>query len=78
LFSHNSQQEQVQKSWSSKPVGLVGAGWGGRMADLLMEANDQSIPLPPTFSMANANFFQPGNRSTPISVIRLVSDVTLQ
>jgi len=67
LFAHNSQQEQVQKSWSSRPVGLVGAGWGGRMADLLMEANSGSA-LPPTFSMANANFFQPGNRSTPISI----------
>ena len=67
LFAHNSQQEQVQKSWSSRPVGLVGAGWGGRMADLLMEANSGNA-LPPTFSMANANFFQPGNRSTPISI----------
>lgn len=67
LFAHNSQQEQVQKSWSSRPVGLVGAGWGGRMADLLMEANSGTA-LPPTFSMANANFFQPGNRSTPISI----------
>jgi len=67
LFAHNSQQEQVQKGWSSRPVGLVGAGWGGRMADLLMEANSGNA-LPPTFSMANTNFFQPGNRSTPISV----------
>jgi len=67
LFAHNSQQEQVQKSWSSRPVGLVGAGWGGRMADLLMEAN-VGTDLPPTFSMANANFFQPGNASTPIAI----------
>ncbi len=67
LFAHNSQQEQVQKSWSSRPVGLVGAGWGGRMADLLMEANSGNA-LPPTFSMANSNFFLPGSRSTPISI----------
>jgi len=67
LFSHNSQQEQVQKSYSSKPVGLVGAGWGGRMADLLMEANSGNA-LPATFSMNNANFFQPGNRSSPIAI----------
>jgi len=67
LFSHNSQQEQVQKSWSSKPVGLVGAGWGGRMADLLMEANSGST-LPPTFSMNNANFYLPGNRTSPIAI----------
>jgi len=67
LFAHNSQQEQVQKSWSSRPVGLVGAGWGGRMADLLMEANGATA-LPATYSMNNANYFQPGNRSTPISI----------
>jgi len=67
LFSHNSQQEQVQKSWSSRPVGLVGAGWGGRMADLLMEANSTNV-LPPTFSMNNSNFYLPGNRSNPIAI----------
>jgi len=67
LFSHNSQQEQMQKGWSSKPVGFVGAGWGGRMADLLTEAN-RSGSLPPTFSMDNSNFFQPGNQTSPISV----------
>ncbi len=66
LFAHNHQQEQVQKSWSSRPTGLVGAGWGGRMADLLMEANSGS--LPPSYSMNNSNFFQPGNRSRPIAI----------
>lgn len=67
LFAHNHQQEQVQKSWSSRPTGLVGAGWGGRMADLLMEANGNST-LPPCYSMNNSNFFQPGNRSSPIGI----------
>jgi len=67
LFAHNSQQEQVLKSHSSLPVSLVGAGWGGRMADLLMEANSGDL-LPPTFSMNNANFLLPGERSTPIAV----------
>ena len=67
LFAHNHQQEQVQKSWSSRPTGLVGAGWGGRMADLLMEANG-STQLPTCFSMDNANFFQPGNHSVPIAI----------
>lgn len=67
LFAHNSQQEQVLKGHSSRPVGLVGAGWGGRMADLLMEAN-RGGKLPPTFSMNNANFLLPGERSTPISI----------
>ena len=66
LFAHNHQQEQVQKSWSSKPTGLVGAGWGGRMADLLMEANRST--LTPSYSMNNTNFFQPGNRTSPIAI----------
>jgi len=34
LFSHNDQQEQWMKAWSSRPVFDVDAGWGGRMADL--------------------------------------------
>lgn len=67
LFAHNHQQEQVQKSWSSQPTGLVGSGWGGRMADLLMDAN-ASKTLPPCFSVNNANFFQAGNRTSPISI----------
>jgi len=67
LFAHNHQQEQVLKGWSSQPTGLVGAGWGGRMADLLMEANGAGA-LPPSYSMNNANFFQPGNRSNPIAI----------
>ncbi len=67
LFAHNHQQEQVQKSWSSQPTGLVGSGWGGRMADLLMDANSEAT-LPPCFSVNNANFFQSGNRSTPLSI----------
>lgn len=67
LFAHNHQQEQVQKGWSSKPTGVVGAGWGGRMADLLMEANSGTT-LPPCYSMNSSNFFQPGLLSSPISV----------
>jgi len=67
LFAHNHQQEQVQKSWSSQPTGLVGSGWGGRMADLLLDAN-ASKTLPPCFSVNNANFFQTGNRTSPISI----------
>ena len=66
LFAHNHQQEQVQKSWSSRPTGLVGAGWGGRMADLLMEANNTT--LTPSFSMHNSNFFQPGDLTSPIAI----------
>ena len=67
LFAHNHQQEQWQKSWSSRPAALVGAGWGGRMADLLADANAGSA-LPPTFSLAGANHFQPGNATAPVAV----------
>jgi len=67
LFAHNHQQEQWQKGLSSQPTSLVGAGWGGRMADLLMEANVGS-DLPATFSVNGSNYFLPGNIGTPISI----------
>ncbi len=67
LFAHNHQQEQWLKGLSSEPSSLVGSGWGGRMADLLTEANTNQN-LPPTFSMNGSNYFLPGNVSTPISV----------
>jgi len=66
-FNPNLAEEQVQKSWSSVPTGVVGAGWGGRMADLLMEANSGTT-LPPCYSMNSSNFFLPGNLSSPIAV----------
>ena len=67
LFAHNHQQEQWLKGWSSRPTGLVGTGWGGRMADLLEDAN-AGAALPPTFSVAGANHFQPGARTAPVAV----------
>ncbi len=67
LFAHNHQQEQWQKGLSSQPTSLVGAGWGGRMADLLMEANGEN-DLPATFSVNGSNHFLPGNIGTPISI----------
>lgn len=78
LFAHNSQQEQVLKSYSSRPAGTISAGWGGRMADLLTEAEFPEIvqldgtikefTLPPSFSVNDSNFFLPGYNTTPISV----------
>lgn len=54
LFSHNDQQSL----WQS---GLMDtnntSGWGGRMADLLMDAN-QRLPL--SFSLGGTNQFQSG------------------
>ena len=67
LFAHNHQQEQSLKGMSSLPSALVGSGWGGRMADLLAEANSND-KLPPTFSMGGSNHWLPGNASTPISL----------
>ncbi len=67
LFAHNHQQEQWQKGLASQPTSVVGAGWGGRMADLLHEANAGSA-LPPSFTVAGSNYFQSGNRTSPISI----------
>lgn len=67
LFAHNHQQEQWLKGLSSLPSSLVGSGWGGRMADLLIEANTNN-KLPPTFSMGGSNHWLPGSASTPISL----------
>ena len=67
LFAHDHQQEQVQKSHPSLPQSVVEAGWGGRMADMLIEANANSI-LPPTFSMFGTNDFQTGHNTLPISI----------
>ncbi len=67
LFAHNHQQEQWLKGLSSSPSSLVGSGWGGRMADLLADANSNQ-QLPPTFSMGGSNHWLPGNVSTPISL----------
>ena len=67
LFAHNHQQEQWLKGLSSSPSSLVGSGWGGRMADLLHEANSND-KLPPSFSMGGSNHWLPGNAITPINL----------
>lgn len=67
LFAHNHQQEQWQKGLTSRPSSLVGAGWGGRMADMLRDAN-AGATLPPTFTVAGSNYFQSGNLTAPVSV----------
>ena len=67
LFAHNHQQEQVMKGYSSRPAALVGAGWGGRMADLMRDANGGAA-LPAAISLDGSNDFLPGLRVTPASV----------
>lgn len=54
LFSHNDQQSL----WQSALMDTNNtSGWGGRMADLLMDAN-QRLPL--SFSLGGTNQFQSG------------------
>ncbi len=67
LFAHNHQQEQWLKGLSSLPTSLVGTGWGGRMADLLQDANS-GASLPPGFSMNGTNYWLPGQTIQPISL----------
>ncbi len=67
LFAHNHQQEQWQKGWTSRPTTLIGTGWGGRMADLLDDANAGSS-LPPIYSLDGSNYFSGGSRVTPVAV----------
>lgn len=66
LFGHNTQQEQWLKGLSSRPTGVTNTGWGGRMADMLLDAN--ASQLPPTLSVAGTNFWLPGGRTTPLAV----------
>lgn len=67
LFAHDQQQEQWQKSYSSQPSGVVNAGWGGRMADLLRADNSTTV-LPPQFTIDGANYWSPGNQTMPVSL----------
>lgn len=54
LFSHNDQQLLWQHGTADK---RIMTGWGGRMADLLL---DTSSSLPPSFTFSNTNPFQNG------------------
>lgn len=67
LFAHNHQQEQWLKGLSSSPASVVGSGWGGRMADLLQDANPGAT-LPPSFSLAGSNYWLPGQDVQPIGL----------
>lgn len=62
LFSHNDQQSM----WQSLQVEGAPSGWGGRMGDALMSANQQ-----PVFTAVGANgnaVFLSGNKVTPYCV----------
>lgn len=58
LFSHSHQTEMWQTT--KTPIdGITQDGWGGRMADLLEEANTNPL-VPPTFTVAGQNNWQAG------------------
>jgi len=65
LFAHNHQQEQALKGYSSQPTTLVGAGWGGRMADMLLEANQGAL-FPPIFALNGSDWWSSGSITKPV------------
>ncbi|MFK8014501.1 MAG: DUF1501 domain-containing protein [Gammaproteobacteria bacterium] len=66
LFSHNDQQE-IWQTARAPLSGITQPGWGGRMADLLGEANSNPY-VPPTITMAGNNNFQAGVNALPFSM----------
>ncbi len=66
LFSHNDQQE-IWQTARAPLAGITQPGWGGRMADLLGQANTNPY-VPPTITMAGNNNFQAGVNSLPFSM----------
>ncbi|RTZ62085.1 MAG: hypothetical protein DSZ33_00130 [Gammaproteobacteria bacterium] len=66
LYSHSHQQE-IWQTGLSHAIGVDNSGWGGRMADLLMDANSNPV-LPPTFTLHGNNFWQMGDLSEPLAV----------
>ena len=66
LFSHNDQQEIWQ---TARPplAGITQPGWGGRMADLLAQANTNPY-VPPTITLFGNNNFQAGVNALPFSM----------
>jgi len=67
LFAHNHQQAQWMKGYSSVPTSVVQSGWGGRMADLLQDANAGAV-LSPGFSLIGSNDWLPGNLVQPLAL----------
>lgn len=66
LFSH-SHQKTIWQTTRPAATGVRLAGWGGRMADLLRDANADN-GIPPTFSLSGLNAWQAGDRVQPLSV----------
>ena len=67
LFSHRHQREIVLHASSRRSPIHVGSGWGGRMADLLEQANNHPT-LPQSFSVAGDRAWLSGDKLQPLSV----------
>ena len=62
LYSHSDQIAQWQ---TSVPDGRLAHGWGGRIADLLMDGTG----IPMNISLSGTNLFQAGRRSSEYSIV---------
>ena len=65
LYSHSDQSKQWQ---TALPQDRSSIGWGGRMAELIMDMNaNQSVSM--NVSLSGTNFIQTGNLTVPYSLI---------
>ncbi len=66
LFSH-SHQSEISQTNRAPQSGISHPGWGGLMADLLVQANSNP-DISPTFSLAGNNLWQSGIHTQPFSL----------
>ncbi len=66
LFSHSHQTDMWQTNLPSD-VFSTSTGWGGRMGDLLAEANSNPA-IPPTFTLTGSNLWQAAENQQAFSV----------
>ena len=66
LFSHSHQAEIAQTNRAPQS-GASHPGWGGLIADLLVQANSNQ-DISPSFSLAGSNLWQSGNLTQPFSL----------
>lgn len=67
LFSHNHQHQMLLRASSKHSPTHLGSGWGGRMADLMEESNDNKI-LSQSFAMSASSPWLNGNNSSALAV----------
>ncbi len=64
LFSHSDQTNQWQ---TTVPNGLIGTGWGGRLADAV-QAQNAGAAFPPVVDASGCGLFCTGNQNFPSTV----------